>query len=178
MNRFLIFSFITFLILTVGNAQEIKNLDKSPLDLAVFRPDGELSQPVVRILYSRPKKNKRAVFGDLVPYNKVWRTGANQSTEVNLYRDITIEGNALKAGNYTMYTIPGEKEWTIIFNTDQHTWGTYDYDSKRNILEFRVPIQKASNSREAFGIAFGGKDGKGILLLAWDTTEIYINFNY
>ncbi len=159
-------------------AQKIKELDTSPLDLAVFRPNGQGTHPVARIIYSRPQKKEREVFGSLVPYGKIWRVGANQSTELNLYQDIIIEGKKLKAGNYTMYTIPNKNSWKIIFNSNLFTWGTYDYDSSKNILEFEVPIKHSEKTIEAFGIAFSGKNNSGKLLLAWDNIEVYINFNY
>jgi hypothetical protein len=174
----LVMLLICLILIPQISAQDIKSLDVSPLDLAVFRPDGQTAKPVARIIYSRPQKNGRDIFGGIVPYGKLWRTGANQSTELNLYKDIIIEGKPLKAGNYTIYSIPGEREWTIIFNSNLYTWGAFDYDSSKNILEFKVSVKLVTNSREAFGIAFSGKDGKGSLVLAWDTTEIYINLNY
>ncbi len=166
-----------FLALTVS-AQEIRGLDDSPLDLAIFRPNGQGTQPVARIIYSRPQKKGRKIFGGIVPYDEVWRTGANQSTEINLYRDISFEGKTLKAGSYTMYTVPGEKTWEIIFNTNLHTWGAFDYDSDKNVLSFEVPAKKVSDDREAFGMAFDGGNGKGKLLMAWEKTEVYLSFDY
>ena len=160
------------------NSQEIRRLDVSPLDLAVFRPNGQGTQPIARIIYSRPLKKGRTIFGGIVPYGKVWRTGANQTTELNLYKDVSFEGKTLKAGNYTLYTIPGEKEWTIIFNSNLFTWGAFDYDASKNALEFKVPYKKVNKTREAFGIAFGGNDGSGKLLLAWDNIEVYVKFKY
>ena len=171
---------LLLLIVSVSNinAQDIKELDASPLDLAIFRPDGRGTQPAARVIYSRPQKKGRTIFNGIIPFGKVWRTGANQSTEINLYRDIIFEGKKLEEGNYTMYTIPGEKEWTIIFNSNLYTWGAFEYDASKNVLEFKVPVKEVATSQEEFGIAFKGENGKGSLLLGWDTTEIYINFIY
>jgi len=158
--------------------QEIKTIDASPLDLAVFRPNGAMQPPTARVLYSRPQKKGRNVFGDLVPFGKIWRTGANQSTEINLYKDFTFESHKISKGTYTLYTIPEDKEWTIIFNSKLHTWGHYDYDPSFDVLRFKVPVKNANQIREHFGIAFAGKNGSGRLLMAWDQTEVTINFTY
>ena len=159
-------------------AQEIAGIDASPLDISVFRTGGRNGQTVARAIYSRPAKKGRTIFGGLVPYGKIWRTGANESTELNIFKDLSIGGKILKAGNYTMYTIPGEKEWTIIINSKLNTWGTYNYDESKDVMRFEVPVSSISKVNENFGIAFDGKDGKGKLLLAWDKTEIYIDFEY
>ena len=74
--------------------------------------------------------------------------------------------------------VPGEKEWTIIINSKLFTWGDYDYDKSKDVMRFNVPVTKTSKEREAFGIAFTGKNGAGKILLAWENTEIYIDFEY
>lgn len=178
MNRFLFFIFLIALNTFSVNSQEISKIDASPLDFALFRPDVEQATPVARIIYSRPHKKERIIFGELVPYGKIWRTGANQTTELNLFQDVIFEGNKLKAGNYTLYTIPNENEWTIIVNSKLHTWGVYGYDATKDVLRFNVPSITISDPRESFGIAFDGQNGKGKLLLAWENTEVYIDLEY
>ena len=160
------------------NSQEIKELDSSPLDFALFHPEVEKATPVARIIYSRPHKKERVIFGGLVPYGEIWRTGANQTTELTLFQDVFFEGNKLKSGSYSIYTIPNEQEWTIIINSKLHTWGVYDYDATKDVLRFKVSPTTISESRESFGIAFDGKNGKGKLLLAWENIEVYINLEY
>lgn len=159
-------------------AQEIRGLDESPLDLAVFRPDGRSTTPAARIIYSRPSKKGRTMLGTKVPYGEVWRLGANQTTEINVYRDMTFGGKKLKAGNYTMYAIPMADSWTVIFNSNLYTWGAFDYDASKNVMSIEVPAKKASETREAFGIAFDGKGGKGNLLMAWEDVEVSIPLTY
>jgi len=178
MNRFLFFILSISLSTFNVSSQEISEIDTSPLDFALFQPENEPVTPVARIIYSRPHKKGRLVFGELVPYGEIWRTGANQTTELNLFQDVFFEGNKLKTGNYTIYTIPNENEWTIIVNSKLHTWGTYGYDATKDVLRFNVPSITISESRESFGIAFDGKNGKGKLLLAWENTEVYINLEY
>ena len=160
------------------HAQEIKDLDKSPLDLAVFRPDGQGTMPAARIIYSRPSRNGRTMLGNKVPYGKVWRLGANQSTEINVYQHMTFGGKQLQAGDYTIYAVPTEKSWKIIFNSNLFTWGAYDYDASKNVLEIEIPVELAKQEREAFGMAFAGENGKGNLLIAWEKTEVVIPITY
>ncbi len=159
-------------------AQEIRDLDKSPLDMAVFRPDGQTADPVARIIYSRPHKNDREIFGKLVPFDRLWRTGANQTTELNVYRDLFFQGKRLPVGSYTMYTIPREKNWTIVINSKLYTWGDYDYEENKDVMRFEVLASRSQEPREHLGMAFDGNDGEGKILLAWDTTEVYIPFKY
>ncbi|CAL2084966.1 conserved protein of unknown function [Tenacibaculum sp. 190524A02b] len=170
---------LLFSFFNLSYGQKIKDLDTSPLDFAVFRPDGQGTQPVARIIYSRPQKKNRKIFGELVPYGKVWRTGANQTTEINVYKDITIQGKKLKAGSYTLYTVPNKDSWKVIFNSNLFTWGAYDYDASKNVLEFDVPVKRTSEPVEAFGIAFGKhRAGNGKILFSWDDIEIFVDFNY
>ena len=169
---------ISAFCLHISFGQEIKKLDESPLDFAYFRPNGIDVNPIARILYSRPFKKERKIFGGLVPYGKIWRTGANQSTELHLYSDIEFNNIKLEAGYYTIYTIPNKDEWIIIFNSKIHTWGDYDYDESFNVIKFSVPIQKTTKLRENFGIAFSGENGQGKILMAWDDVEVYIPFKY
>ncbi|WP_422362022.1 DUF2911 domain-containing protein [Reichenbachiella sp.] len=159
-------------------AQEIRALDESPLDLAIFRPDGRGTTPAARIIYSRPSKKGRAMLGEKVPYGKVWRLGANQSTEINVYRDMTFGGKSLKVGNYTLYAIPSATSWTIIFNANLFTWGAFDYDESKNVMSVEVPVIKSKEQREAFGMAFDGENGKGSLLMAWEDAEVIIPLTY
>lgn len=180
-NKVKFFGTVIALIILTGswaNAQEIRPLDKSPLDLAVFRPDGRGTVPAARLIYSRPMKNGRTMMGGVVPYGEVWRLGANQSTELNLFRDISFAGKKLKAGDYTVYAIPNKDAWTIIFNSNLYTWGAYDYDESKNVLSIEIPVTGASENREAFGMAFDGKDGSGNWLIVWEDVEVRIPFSY
>lgn len=178
MNRLLFFMLFISLNTFNVSSQEISKLDTSPLDFALFRTEAEQEIPVARIIYSRPHKKERIIFGELVPYGEIWRTGANQTTELNLFQDVFFEGNKLEAGNYSLYTIPNENEWTIIVNSKLHTWGVYGYDATKDVLRFNVPSIAISEPRESFGIAFDGQNRKGKLLLAWENTEVYINLEY
>ena len=103
------------------------------------------------IHYSSPSVKKRKIWGELVPYDEVWRTGANKATYINTNKDIKIEEKLLPAGRYALFTIPSESDWIIVFNEDWDQWGAYNYDSNKDIFRIKVFPQKSSfNERLKF----------------------------
>ncbi|HKR62303.1 MAG TPA: DUF2911 domain-containing protein [Thermoanaerobaculia bacterium] len=92
----------------------------------------------VTIKYSRPGVKGRTIWGDVVPYDKVWRTGANEATTINFSDDVWINGNKLARGMYSLHTIPGRDEWTVIFNSVADQWGSYSYDETKDALRIKV----------------------------------------
>ncbi len=92
----------------------------------------------VTITYSRPGVKGRVIWGDLVPYDKVWRTGANEATIFTISKDVTIDGKPLPAGTYSLHTIPGRSAWTVIFNKTANQWGSYSYDAAQDALRIEV----------------------------------------
>lgn len=131
---------------------------------------GTLDGVAVTLEYGRPKVNDREIFGGLVPYGKVWRTGADEATTITLGADAKIEGQALAAGTYSLFTIPGEKEWTIIFNKVSEQWGAYDHDSKQDALRITVEPTKADHTEElTFAI------GDGDVALHW--ADLAVSFS-
>lgn len=175
-----------FLILfsSVSNAQNFRGLDKSPMDMAYFpdnfahdRKGGE--KAVARVIYSRPQKGGREIFGKLIPYGKVWRTGANEATEIRFYQDIELAGKKVAAGTYSLFTIPGEKEWTIILNSDVDYWGAYSYKAENDVVRVTAPATELNNAVENFTIQFNKKGEKGgEMRLAWDKTVVAVPFTY
>lgn len=168
----------------VGQAQSFRAVDKSPLDAAYF-PDNFAhdrkgdEKAMVRVLYSRPNKNNREVFGSLVPYGKVWRTGANESTEIKFYQDATIQGKKVKAGTYSLFTIPGETEWTIILNSDLDYWGAFKYKQENDVLRVTVPAKKTTEVLENFAIQFAkGTGNEAIMRMAWDTGLVEVPMSF
>jgi hypothetical protein len=119
----------------------------------------------ISITYSSPGVKNRAIWGELVPFDKVWRTGANEATTIEVSRDCKVGGAALKAGKYSLFSIPGEKEWTIIFNTVPDQWGAYKYDETKDALRIKVTPKESSefNERLKFEIKSDGK-----VSLAWE----------
>lgn len=153
---------------------KFSKLDMSPMDLAIAREDDE--EPLARVLYSRPQKRDREVFGKLVPYGEVWRTGANETTELTLYTDMAVAGETIKAGTYSLYTIPEENEWTVILNNSTNTWGAYDYHVEEDRVRIQVPVKKLENPVEALSMAFKPTEDGTTLQIGWDDRYIEVPF--
>lgn len=152
-------------------------LDSSPLDMSYYPVDypvlkiqDKVSEPLVaRVVYSRPQKRGRKLFGELVTYGQVWRLGANEATEIEFFRDVKVAGKQLKKGRYTLYALVNTDNWTIIFNKETDTWGAFRYDSAKDILRTTVPVEKQSGVTETFSIIFQKAAGKGTnLVFSWD----------
>ena len=122
----------------------------------------------ITIDYSRPSMKGRKIFGELEPYGKVWRTGANEATTFETYQAVTINGQALPAGKYALFTIPTEQEWTIIFNKTADQWGAYKYDEKQDALRVKVKPTKTAQPVEQFAIK---ADKSGTVTMAWENTQ-------
>lgn len=118
------------------------------------------------------------MLGGSEAYGKVWRTGANETTEIKLFRDVTFGDKKIPAGTYSLYSIPGKDEWTIIFNSKLDTWGAYDYDESKDVARIKVPAETNSTEVEAFTIAFDGKGGTGNMVLAWENTMVKVPMKY
>lgn len=132
----------------------------------------------LKIVYSQPSKKGREIFGKLVPYGEVWRTGANEATELTVTTDILIDTKVLTAGTYSLFTIPGETAWTIILNSDLGLWGAYNYNPKKDILRFEVPVERMQDPKEAFTISIDSINDKAELFLMWDRTRVRIRIQY
>jgi tetratricopeptide (TPR) repeat protein len=127
----------------------------------------------VSIDYSRPDKRGREIFGGLVPYGKVWRTGANDPTRIKFSEAVKIEGKDLPAGEYALYTMPGENEWTIIFSKNLKLWGAYGYKPDADALRVTVKPTTLPNEVETFTIGFASlKDAGATIHLDWDRTRV------
>ncbi len=181
----LFFLFGSVMVLTVAvQAQNFRKVDKSPLDYAYFpdhfahdRKEGD--KAIVRVTYSRPSRNDREVFGKLVPYGKVWRTGANENAEIKFYQDVSLAGKTVKAGTYSLFTIPGEKEWTIILNSELDYWGAFKYNEKSDLIRVTAPVSSLNDPLENFSIQFEGKGEKqAVMKLGWDKTVVEVPFKY
>ncbi|RYF90499.1 MAG: DUF2911 domain-containing protein [Chitinophagaceae bacterium] len=155
-------------------------VDKSPMDISYF-PDNypvlkiqdKVADPLMaRVIYSRPQKNDRKVFGELIEYGKVWRFGANEATEIEFYVPVKMGDTKIKKGRYSLYAIPNADQWTIILNKENDTWGSFRYDEKRDIVRIKVPVQKQTTIAESFSMLFE-KAGSGFVLNAlWDDVKV------
>jgi len=153
-------------------AQRFDQLDKDPTDISYLH-NKKASQPLVKVVYGRPQKHNDIVFGHEVPYGEIWKTGANEATEVKFYHNMKFGNKLVQAGTYVMHTIPGEKEWTIILNSNTDTWGAYFYDESKDVLRIKVPVQTAKEI-DVFSIAFMNDFKNTFMVLAWDTTRVNI----
>lgn len=126
----------------------------------------------ITITYSRPGVKGRAIWGDLVPYDKVWRTGANEATSITFSKDVSIEGNPLTAGTYSLHTIPGKSSWTVIFNKKSEQWGSYSYDAEQDAL--RVDVTPSAGPHvEWMMFSFPDvKNDSARVELAWEKTRV------
>ena len=166
---------LAFIAAPQANAQKFPDLQKSPTDIAYAKVDRR-AKPTIKVIYSRPQKKGRTIFGELVPFGKVWRTGADEATEIKLMQDYNFGGKTVKAGTYSLFTIPGEKEWTIILNSDLDSWGAYSYKEDMDVARITVPVGKAENTVEAMGIGFKPVDKGYHLVLGWDNTIVEVPF--
>ena len=163
-----------------SQTSRLPEVDKSPMDVSyypnnypILKIQNKATEPLVaRILYSRPQKQGRKVFGELVEYGKVWRLGANEATEIEFYKDVKIDGKKVSKGRYTLYAIVSEKVWTMILNKDTDTWGAFKYDSKKDVLRTDVPVQKTDEVVESMSMLFD-KSADGIsLIIAWEQMKV------
>lgn len=130
----------------------------------------------LKVTYCQPSKKGRTIFGELVPYGQVWRTGANEATVISFGQDVTIGGKPLPKGDYSLWTIPNSNGWTAIFNKETGQWGT-NYDEKQDALRVPIVSQKHAPVAEEFTMAFEPTGNGTNLKMFWDETEAIIPIN-
>ncbi|MFN3426938.1 MAG: DUF2911 domain-containing protein [Candidatus Thermochlorobacter sp.] len=134
----------------------------------------------IKVVYSRPFKKGRLIFGTkeekaLVPYGEVWRTGANEATEITLTKDIKIAGKPLKAGTYSLFTIPHKDKFTVLINSELGLWGHFRMNEKKEVLRFDIPTGETEGEFEAFTIFFSASEGNSTeMMMVWDKTKVVI----
>jgi hypothetical protein len=142
-------------------------------------PPATLKQQVgitdIEISYSRPSMKGREIFGGLVPYDQVWRTGANNAPKITFSTEVKLNGVAVPAGTYELFTIPSRDEWTVIVHKNMSQWGTYAYDPANDIVRFKVKPAATERPVETFAIGFNDlRDESATLYLAWEKTRVPI----
>ena len=154
--------------------------DKVQIRVTSASPSASFEQEVgsakIRITYSRPLVRGRKIFGELVPFDKLWRTGASDCTVITTSEDISFGNYVLKAGSYSIFSIPSINEWTIIVNSDTTLHGETGYDEKKDIMRFKVPLEKNPNFYETFTIELNDINNKGeaFLKILWENTMVKI----
>ena len=161
-------------------------VDKSPMDISyyphnypVLKIQDKIAEPLLaRVLYSRPRKEGRTIFGGLIEFGKVWRLGANEATEIEFFKQVKVNGKKIPKGRYTLYAIPNESTWTCIINKETDTWGHFKYDSKKDLVRIDVPVQKTTEVIEAMAMVFERSANGYNLVVAWDNIKVVMPITY
>lgn len=183
--KHLLFCFTLLTIISSVSAQngsKIPPLDKSPMDMAYYPANypilriqpNKVSEPLIaRVIYSRPSKNGRKIFGELVEDGKVWRLGANEATEIEFFRDVKIGGKTVKKGRYTLYALESSNKWTMIVNKETDIWGAFKYDAAKDVARTDCAVTHTNDSVESFSMYFDKVKDKSIfLVMAWDDVMV------
>jgi hypothetical protein len=174
---------ILLLALALGVATTSFAQPTPKVDFPAASPTATLKQRVgltdIEVVYSRPSVKGRKIFGSLVPYGQVWRTGANNATKITFSTDVKINGAAVAAGTYALFTIPGEDEWTIIINKGAAQWGAFQYKEADDVVRVKAKPMKLAEHVESFFIAFDTlRDESADLLLVWDDTLVPVQIEH
>ncbi len=187
MKSFLPTVFLLSVSCFCGAQSSLPPLDKSPMDMCYYPVDYPVlkiqhksdAPLIARVIYGRPQKNDRSIFGDLVPYDMIWRMGANEATEIEFFRDVKIDKNKVAKGRYTMYAIPSTDKWTIVLNKETDTWGAFGYDAKKDLIRTDVKVNTRPDIIDVFTICFEGKEkNKTNLMIGWDNKEVHLPINW
>ncbi len=168
---------------------KIPAVDKSPLDVAYYpvtipfrnfqKGDDRNISPKARLIYSRPQKKGRTIFGDLVPYGEVWRLGANEATELNLFTPATFGSVKLNAGNYSLFAKVEQRQWTILISKDLYIWGHYNLDESKIIGQVVVPVKTLNEEQDAFTAYFSeGSSGGAMLNFLWEFVKVEVPISF
>ena len=173
-----IYSFVA--CIAQKDSVELPAMDKSPMVMCyypanypVLKISDKVTEPLLaRVIYGRPQKNGRNVFGDLVEYGKVWRLGANEATELEFYKDVKVDGKKIAKGRYTLYAIPNPDSWTLIINKDTDTWGAFRYNEKNDVQRIVLPVRSTTKMVETLSMTCNKKSNGFDLVIAWDTKQV------
>ncbi len=162
-------SFLVVLLIALFSVTTYAQKDKSKRPSPPAKAEGTIDGVKIVIDYSTPFVKGRKIFGGLEPYGKVWRTGANEATSFEIDKNIKVEGKELPKGKYTLYSIPGEKEWVVIFNKTTGQWGT-EYSESTDALRVTVKTEKATQPVEQFNIAIEGNK----IVFRWENSQFAV----
>ena len=162
-------------IIRKESANPYTSKDVSAMDISYFPDDypvlkmtrGINNPPVARVIYSRPHRQGRKIFGSLLKYGEPWRLGANEATEIEFFRTVTVQGKRVGPGRFIMYAVPQEKDWEIVLNSNVYSWGLKQ-DSTKDVHRFRIPVQRTAQTIEDFTIVFQRTGTGADLVIAWD----------
>lgn len=165
----------TFISTTNLTAQEFSKMDVSPMDAAAFPSYWKESNKLVKVIYSRPQLKGREL-SKLAPNDKVWRTGANESAEITFYKDVLFGGKKVKAGTYSLFTIPTDEDWTVIVSNHKNIWGSYFYKKELDVIRTKGKASVSEQNIEAFSIVFDKNKEENIFMhLGWGNKIISVS---
>lgn len=166
------FFILQALVISAQEKVQIKLTSASPS--ASF--EQELGSTIIKVSYNRPLARGRKIFGELVPFEKLWRTGASDCTLITTNEDIVFGNTTLKVGSYSIFTIPSKKEWTIIVNANTTLHGESGYDAKKDVFRLTVPVESVPNFYETFTIEINdiNSKGEGFLKIIWENSVVKI----
>ena len=150
-----------------------------PANYPVLKINDKITEPLAaRVVYSRPQKAGRSIFGGLLKFGEVWRMGANEATEIEFFKHVRLGGKKISKGRYTLYAIVNETSWTIIINKETDTWGSFKYDATKDLVRKEVPVQKMDTILESMAMAFEKTSTGFNLIVAWDNVKATIPFTF
>ena len=171
--KVILFSLLAVVVMTTATyAQQDKSKRASPPDSTTVTTDDGVT---IAIHYSKPSLKGREIGVELAPFGKVWRTGANEATELDLYKPMKLDGSVIEPGTYTLFTIPKKNEWVVIINTKTNIWGL-SYDPEYDFLRFTVPSRSAAAPIESLSMAFRPDTDGFSLMIGWDDRYVEIPF--
>lgn len=187
MKKLLVLLLAAIIICINAIAQSnVPPVDKSQLDFSyypanypVLKIQDKITEPLgARVIYSRPQKAGRPIFGGLVKYGEIWRLGANEATEIEFFKNVHLGKKKINKGRYTLYALVNETTWTIIVNKETDTWGSFKYDAKKDIVRSVINVQKTDNVAESLSIYFEKATGGFNLIITWDNVKTSVPFTF
>ncbi len=185
MKKLFCLSIVLSVCLFATAQSDLPPIDKSPMDMSyypvnypVLKIQDKITEPLIaRVVYSRPRKEGRTIFGGLVEYGKVWRLGANEATEIEFFQKVTIAGKKISKGRYTLYALVNENSWTFIINKETDTWGAFKYNPEKDVLRADALVEKISDPIESLVMAFEKANGSINLIVAWENVKVALPIN-
>ncbi len=186
MKQFISLIAFTCIVLCANAQQKPTDLDKSILDISyspanypILKMNGRVKgDPFARVIYSRPLKSNRLIFGGIIKYGEMWRLGANETTEIEFFKNARLGDKKIVKGRYSLFCIPYEDKWTVIVNKDNFSWGNFTYDSRKDVARISIPVQRTDDSAEAFTMYFEETSNGSNLVMMWENTKAVLPINF
>ena len=165
-----------FVIFSAQAQYKFSQIDVSVADFAYYplRAANTGEAVKIKVAYSRPLKKGREVIGGIEPFGKVWRAGANESTEVQFFVPVKIGEKQIPAGTYSLFAVPEKDKWTIIINGVINRWGAFSYDKSKDIARVDVPLKALNDVLEALSMTFTDRPDGANLIIGWDKTAVEV----